>query len=394
MRNILLVLGMAAVAAAPLDAQRIRTGIPLKQLEEMAAQDSHDAASHYNVALGYWSEKKFDQAEASLKRAVELEPRFSVAYLALAMLPFARREQLWNESLEGRVPAEWRDALAESDRLYRTTFMMDPLTELRIMGAVEPKKSVLWDVDPMLSRLYSEWLRGFDDFRDGDYGGAYLRLERLARELSAGRREAKHLPSSLLWYRGLAAAHTEKYDESVRDLRALLDQVVREQDPEKLTYLPLRVNDYRFALGSVLARAGKYNEAVPVLEAVVAEDAGMYMAHVLLGHIYETRGAMTAAAEQRAAAIAANPEDATSSIEAAVTFAQLGRNAEAEQALRAALDVQPESFRAWRLMGILQAALGRPEEARTSFNRYLELAPSRLGTEIADVRRRLATVGG
>jgi hypothetical protein len=39
------------------------------------------AAAHYNVALGYWNEKRLDDAERSPKTAIAIEPRFAPAHL-------------------------------------------------------------------------------------------------------------------------------------------------------------------------------------------------------------------------------------------------------------------------------------------------------------------------
>lgn len=382
---------LCLVAAQSVEAQRILLPVPVKQLETASEQDPNDVIARYNLALGYWSEKKYDQAEAQLRDALSIEPRFALAYLALSMLPFARRDGLWNEQLEDRVPLEWRDRLIESDRHYRTAFMMNPLLDLRILGAVSPKKSALWEADPYYSAVYNEWMRGFDDFREGDYAGAYLRLQRLARDLTqAGRQDIRNVPAGLLWYRSLAAGHVFKHAEAIEDMRELLRRAEAREDPTRLTYLPLEVNTYRSVLAAMLRAAGRTAEAADMYAAVLEHDAGAYMAHVALADMAEARGDLHAALQQRQAAAAANPDDFTTDVEVGITLARLGRLSEAEEALNRVAAVQPRSPRPWYVLGLIQQQTGRPAEARTSLERFLATVPSRFADEIADAKRRLA----
>src|SRR5262245_40730342 len=85
-------------------AQRIKMSVKVPELETRVKQDSNDAAAHYNLALGYWSEKRYDEAEKQLRAAIQVEPRFAVAHLGLAFLPFARRSKLFVEAYEDAVP--------------------------------------------------------------------------------------------------------------------------------------------------------------------------------------------------------------------------------------------------------------------------------------------------
>src|SRR5438552_18156194 len=87
-----LVLAVLATAA-PLAAQRIRLPAKLSELETRARQDSNDAAAQYNVALGYWNDKRWDDADSALRRAIRIEPQFAMGYLGLGRLVFARRDR-------------------------------------------------------------------------------------------------------------------------------------------------------------------------------------------------------------------------------------------------------------------------------------------------------------
>src|ERR1051326_5247823 len=67
---------------APAAAQ-FRLPVKLDELERRAQADSNDPAAHFNVALGYWNAKRWQDADQSLRTAITLDPRFAPAYVAL-----------------------------------------------------------------------------------------------------------------------------------------------------------------------------------------------------------------------------------------------------------------------------------------------------------------------
>jgi Tfp pilus assembly protein PilF len=68
---------------------------PIDTLEARVRADSNDAVVHYELAMGYWSAKRWDDADRTLHQAVSLAPQYSEAYLALSALTFARGEKYW-----------------------------------------------------------------------------------------------------------------------------------------------------------------------------------------------------------------------------------------------------------------------------------------------------------
>lgn len=102
-------LGMTAQTASA--AQRIKLPDKLDKLEARAQAHSNDAAAHDNLALGYRSKERYDDAERAMRMAVEIDPQFAEAYLALAHLPYARRPDLWDEISDRRRFATWRGCL-------------------------------------------------------------------------------------------------------------------------------------------------------------------------------------------------------------------------------------------------------------------------------------------
>ena len=140
MRAAHVLLAPLLVLAQPvsLGAQNIKLSSSLPDLEAVARKDSNDAQALYNVALGYWSKKRYDDAERALRLAVTIEPRFAAGWLALGVLPYGRRPKLREQVSKGKVPDEWKPVLQEAERMTRKAFLIDPFVDLRILGAVEP----------------------------------------------------------------------------------------------------------------------------------------------------------------------------------------------------------------------------------------------------------------
>ena len=383
---------LAALAAAPLAAQRIRLPAKLSELETRARQDSNDAAAQYNVALAYWNEKRWDDADSALHRAIRIEPQFATGYLALGRLVYARRPGLWDEITERRVPAEWRPRLDEAYRMYRRAFIVDPLVDLRIEAAARPGKSIFWEQDELLNYIYDRLFQGFDDVESGNYEAAYNHFARLYDDTRpVGLRD--NLPDFVFYYWGLAAAHIGRYPEAVGHFNRLLQRALSNQHPDSLVfYIPLETNEYRYILAVLKQRAGQVNEAVQLYQEVLENDAGLYMAHSRLATVYEASNLWDQAIAERRAAVNVSPDDPSLLVDLGRTLASARRTLEAEQAFRQAMDANPHDARIPYYLGRIEEQLSKPTDARAAYTRFLSIAPSRYATQIADAKQRLETL--
>jgi len=393
MQRRMLFLSAAAILTAfsPLPAQRIKLPVGLDKLEDAVRADSNDALAHYNVALGYWSKGRYDKSEGELKESVQLDPRYAPAYLALAYLPFARTPKLWESVGESDVTEEVEKTLEGSDRMYKRAFLIDPLVELRIVGAVVPPKSVMWSVSDDLAAIYRDWVQGFDDFRDGHYKDAFFRFERMVRAYG-GRKRLSRVPESIVWLQGLSAAHIDKYDDALRNIQVLYNHSLALEEGDDLIYLPLRTNDYRYLLAFLDQRAGRTDRAVKLYREVLEHDLGLYMAHVRLAEIHEARKQWNAALLERRRAVESNPDDASLILDLGLVQARMGRFSDALKTMKDVIAANPRDARPYYFVGLLSQRNGHRKEAREAWERFLELAPSRYAKRISQVQARLRTL--
>ena len=382
---------VAALAASPLTAQQLKLPVGLSELEARVRRDSNDAAAHYNVALGYWNARRYPEAEQSLKQAISIEPRFARALLALSFLPYARNKRLWDQELEGTVPRELAPALDQSARYYSRAFMADPLVEMSIMGAVNPHKVDMLDAEDYLGEVIGLYIQGFQDCQDGKYDEGVGRFTTLIREIG-GERFPQRVPHGVLWYQGVAAGHVGRFDIAIANFQRLVDASLATQEKKQndLIHVPLKTNEYRYFLATMMKLAGKTDEALALYRDVLTNDVGVYMANVERANIYEAQKRYAEAVVERRAAINANPDDASLLLDLGVTLGKAGQFAEAEQAFTQAAEQGPRDARALFWLGMAEAQLGKKDEARTAFTKFIAQAPSRLDRQIAYARQRLA----
>lgn len=390
---VLTAIALAIVPLSGLAAQRIKLPYKVPELESRMRADSNDPAAHYNLALGYWNEKRFDDAEKSIRTALQLEPRFAPAHLALAYLPYARRSKLWGEVFEGKVPPELLGSLKESDREYRHAFMIDPLVDMRIIGAVTPPKPDFLTVQDYLGEAFALFLQGFTDCQEGRYEDCHGRFVSLIREMQ-GERFPDRVPNSVLWYKALAAAHIQQYDIAAAHFKSLIDRNIsfaqELASKGEISRVPLETNNYRYALATVRAAAGMVPEAEALYYQVLEQDGGMYMAHVRLANLYEAAKDYPRAEQERTSAINTNPDDPTLLLDLGITLGKAGKMALAESRLQEAITATPRDSRAYFWLGLAQMEQGKQAEAKATFTRFLALSPSRYDRQIAMAKDRLS----
>ncbi|MGH7522228.1 MAG: hypothetical protein ACREMI_13220 [Gemmatimonadales bacterium] len=350
----------------------------LQEVEVWAREDTNDAQRQYFLALRHWKEHHWRQTDSLLRLAVQLEPRYADAYLALYYLPYARRTSLAEEEDRGRVPSAWRPAVEEARGFYQRAFRTDPMVNLQIMGiAFEIEEPRVRDYSTTAWVIYNRYYAWFVDLGLGRYRLAHDRLKKLAqREFN----EVKHpedVPDYILWYRGLAAAHSLQYGAAIADFRTLLDRTVKKSQRDEIVHVPLRDNEYRFMLASLHHLAGHTDSAVALYQQSLEHDLGLVMAHTYLANIHEGAGRSADAMLERQRAAEVNTDDPTALFDLAASQFNAGQLIEADDALRSAIKLNARFSPSYYLLGRVTEELGLPEEARDHYARFLALAPLR-----------------
>jgi len=379
---------VALLTAGPVLAQGPSRPPSIPELERAARTDSLDGDALYRLALAYDLAKRYDDAEREARQAVAVDPREAQAWLLLAYLPYDRRPKLWKEVRKDRVPRDWRAAVDEAARFEHRAFVIDPLVDFRVQGAPQPPEDMVTVPDYGQETTDYLLLLGL-----GAFGWRYL-LSYSALDLFVQRqfkdKPVDSIPSGLFWWRGLAAAHLGAFGKATADIRVLLDRSIKQEAKDSLIQIDLGTNDYRYLLAVLFDRAGRPADAQAMYQEALANDLGLYMAHARLARFYARFKQWDDAIEEARRGVTANPDDPTGLVDLREIERDAGRLAEAEATLRQAAASNPRNARIPYELGLVEQQLGHVAEAKAMLTRFLAIAPSRLGTAIADAKQRLA----
>lgn len=368
---------------------------PTPQLEQRVATDSLDSRAHYELALARWSAREFDEAEAELKEAIELDPKSAPAYFALSYLPFARRPALWYDIPKDKVPEDWKDVVEQADSYRRHALMLDPLVRSGIVRALEPKL-LEHHLDP---QVYKTIYGGFDDYNVGRYEDAFDELSNLMSLLTGpimqqNRIDWDSLPDVLFWYQGLAAAQTARYGIALLNINRLLQRRLEvEKNDDLMIYAPLHTAELRYLLGVIQQRHGIDDAAEQNFKTALTEDLGLYMANVRLADLYERNGRLQEAVVERRRAMATNPEDPSLLVDLGRTLMAADSAGAAVDVLRRAVEMRPRMVVGYYELGRALAANSQGAEAREALQHFIRSAPSTMALDLRAARELLADLG-
>ena len=381
----------ATLAGSPSPAQQyVFMDRSVKDMEAWVREDTNDAQRQYALALRHWKEHHWRQADSLLRLSVRLEPRFADAYLALYFLPYARRSTLSDEEDRDRVPDAWKPVLEEAHGFYQRAFRTDPMVNLQIMGvAFEIEEPQVRDYSANAWIVYQRYYAWFVDLGMGRYRSAQERLEKLAQRDFNELKHPEDVPDYILWYRGLASAHSLQFDKAIKDFRALLDRQERKAQRDELVHVPLRDNEYRFMLASLHHMAGHTDSAVALYQQALEHDLGLVMAHTYLASIHEDAGRAADALVERKRAADVTTDDPTALFDLAASYFNTGQLIEADQPLRQAIKLNARYAPSYYLLGRVTEELGLPEEARDHYKAFLALSPRTAGHLRTDATQRL-----
>ena len=362
----------------------------VKDVEAWARQDSNDAQRIYVLAIRQWREHHWRQVDSLLRLAIQLEPRYTDPYLALYFLPYARRPTLWNEEGRGHVPDSWKTVVDEAHGFYQRAFRIDPMVNLQIMSVAfeieEPTAGDLSASEWMVYQRYYAWLV---DLGFGRYRSARDRLRKLGQQEYDEAKHPDRVPDFVLWYRGLAEAHTLQFDSALTNFRALLERSLKATQRDEIVHVPLRDNEYRFVLATLHDYAGHPDSAVALYQEALEHDLGLFMAHRYLAGIYDRLGRPDDVLLELRRAAEISSDDPTADYELAQALFNAGFIDQAKEPLRNAVAMNARYAPPYYLLGRVAEDDGRVPDAREQYGRFLALAPLRLAPLRADAAQRL-----
>jgi tetratricopeptide (TPR) repeat protein len=317
--------------------------------------DSLDAELQYRMAMRAWDHERYIVADSLLRRALLIDPWFPEANLALGALPFDRYPRLEQWVEKGRVPDSLAAVVEQARQHLRLAALVDPF--------------VAWGKSSFI--FIPSWaMKNFTP------------------------KERAKLPIGFFYWRGLSYARGDEYASALGDLTEVLARLQQARDSAPTSaLLPLVANEVRYLMAVIELKAGRTIEARQHFEDVLAQDLGMYMAHVKLAELHERNGAWNAAIRERQRAVETRPEDPVLLYQLATTLARAARLAEADTAVTHAVELNPHNAEYMYLAARIRLALGDTTRAVQTYRKFIAVAPGALAADRVAAQSQLARLG-
>ena len=345
--------------------------------------DSTDPETLVLAGYANWNREQWDSADARFRHALDYDPRYAPAHLALALLPFARYPNLERDLDRGRAPASFRDTVQEAYSHYRAAAMFDPLAEFGPPGMPPDTTRPFFLLGGGPAGMA---IMGIVAYQHRNYSLAMSMLEAYRRAVPAD-----SVPGPVLWYLALAEGQLGQYVPGVTSLKALLtkseEMLARDTSHTPVPFLV--TNDIRYTLAYFETRAGAPADAIQTYEDVLTSDLGYWMAHVRLADLRVRFRQFDQAVAERERALALRPDDDILIREYAVTLGGAGHLHEADSLLAMVAARNPWDPWTPYYRGEVAWLLGDRNTSREAYERFLAIAPPRLDSLKADVSLKL-----
>ena len=311
---------------------------------ERATSPSLEALKLYSEARRLTRDKGALEAVAPLQKAVELDPRFALAYSSLAVDHYNLNQNA-RASEEIRQAFEMGDRQTARERLQITTLYYD-------LGTGDVTKAIA---------SYKQWVSLYprDDVPWGDLSSEYFLIGDYQQAASTAR-QALHLePSSVAWYENLTTAYIalQRLDEA--------ESVLGEAFAKKLDDPSLHANMYALAFLRN-DTAAMEREARATQGKASGEDMMLAMqadTEAFFGRLNKARELSRRAVESAQKAELAEPAAIWQGI-AALREAAFGNREQARAGASEILRIAPNSRDAQTLAALVLARTGEVERSR------------------------------
>jgi tetratricopeptide (TPR) repeat protein len=311
---------------------------------ERATSPSLEALKLYSQGRRLTRDKGALDGVASLEKAVELDPRFALAYSSLAVNHY-NLNQNGKASEEIRQAFEMGDRQTARERLQITTLYYD-------LGTGDVKKAIA---------SYKQWVNLYprDDVPWGDLSSEYFLIGDYE-QAAANARQALHLePSSVAWYENLSTAELalQRLDEA--------DALLHEAFSKKLEDPSLHANMYALAFLRN-DRAAMEREVRATAGTASGEDMMLALqadTEAFSGHLRKARELSQRAVESARKAELAEPAAIWQGL-AALREAAVGNNSEATRQATESLRIAPNTRDVQALAALVLARSGETQRSR------------------------------
>ena len=338
--------------------------------------DTNDANAYYQRGMDL-IQRFPGQAADAFYWAGRLNPAPAESQYARGVALWRVRAGLLGDQLKGlRLREREQAEVRYMDSLLYSALQRNPLVNQQVTA---------W----MYESLPGEWSKSWETrarlaYTNGRFADA---VRMYARALESRRDRIR-----VHYDRALAFLAMERPDSALAELTGLLDEM-RRQDVKQLVSLYESKAMFEYAVGSVLVKMKRYDEAREAFGRALAEDLSLGVVHGALGDVARVLGDTAAALREYEQGIELSPRDALIRFRYGALLLGAGRPADAEAQYRALIETEPYWALAYLNLGLAYEHQRNAAGAAQAYEDFLKRAP-RTGFEqqVAYVTRKLAAL--
>lgn len=318
------------------DPAQIQTAVT--DLQMLVSKNTGNGVLRLQLGRALLAQNKPDQARAHLEEALRLRPDLIPAKILLAQIFATKKDYTRALALTDDVlSVDQRNLQA---RLIRTSSLLGigerakAKTELEAMAKAAPNSAD------------AKFQLGYINYAEGNYKEAASLFHEL-RQTNPGD------------IRGLVGV--VETDVAQKDFKGAADLVEAEmqKDPNRL--------DLRVQLGSVLARAGQYDEAIKQFSILVQKDPKSADYQLKLGESYREKGEFNSALDHFKKASALAPNNVAPLVRLGMMLDGVGRRTEAKPYYQQIIRLEPDNVIALNNLAYIKAEEGADLDAAMSY---------------------------
>ena len=382
LRSLVVIIAVAAaVAPAPLAAQKSKKEIKRPKLD--AAVDTNDWQAYYQYGMAAINLHP-DRAANAFYWASRLNPARAEPYYGQWVATWMTKPETLREYWSGTDFVVNSGEAQKIDTLVYEATIRNPLLHrgmrrlliAAVYDAQVGRGNWNWSDDPE----DAAWL----DYTEG-------RFEKAAAGWGAvlaknPKRYALHEQ------RAYAFASMQQLDSAIVSMTHLIEELDK-RDRKKLNRFYESKAIYLYGIGIMNARAGNYDAAREAFGRALTEDLSMYMAHGALGGMALAQGDSATAIAEYDQAVQINGVDPVLLNDFGLLLLRSNRVEDAATVLGRSVEEDPWFAAPRYFHGVALDRLGRTAEAVAEYREFIARAPRTAGTQIALAQKRIAELG-
>ncbi|HEX3074383.1 MAG TPA: tetratricopeptide repeat protein, partial [Ignavibacteriales bacterium] len=342
----------------------------------------NNETAHYNLGIGYLSQKQYPEAITSFKEALKINSHFSQAHFAVYCSELANDELLRMETGKEEPSEEYKGKIDSLKVHFEMAIMSYPFFEWKLAYLLLSPKQYTFDnyTQLMIDEYYARFYDGYELFCKGDYDNAIGKFSSTLDEHPAYR--------DVRYCRGLAYALKNDYQSAIKDFHVIADSM-ESKNAQKILPIYLNAAEIYFLIGCAQNQLNNLAEAEAAFQKTLIEDYSFYMAHYHLAEIYHKQKRYKDALAELDAGILVDPKDYVMHYNKAVFLFEIKKYNESLEEYEETIRLNPKHYKSRYNAALIYEAMKNYDKALEHYQGFIDGAPLSQAGLVAQIKEKI-----